>query len=271
MAFVQPIILNDTISVPANTKRAPTGIGLQNPFQEGILIDAIRICTAPNAVPDRFNSSVRVRFNLDSQVIGDYTHLSCLHGTQDNKWVLDTPLYVPPRGYLTPDLWNTNEWAQGTASIEVTYYARKTFERPHKIKVPWFCQYTTPGFDGGTNLTMISKATDLRNPGDTPINIRRFVGRVSSSSLSANNSALLRFNYLQVQMYDHQRRIVVRDKTPFGTLFNVNDSTWQSPATLPPRGYYIVTLTANVSPLSTSQSPLMYAMVSMIGEREVIL
>jgi hypothetical protein len=235
------------------------------------LIDSIRIVTVNDSVPDRFNSSVRVRFEYGGVPLVDYVHLSCLHGTQDNKWVLDTPLYIPPRGYLVPDLWNSNEWGAGTANIEVTYFARKTFERPNKIKVPWVSEFITPGFTGGSNQIFNSKATELRNPFDDTVTIKRFVGRVSSSSLSANNAALLRFSYLACAMYDHQRRIVVRDQTPFGTLFNVNDSTWQSPANLPGRGYYIVKLNANVSVLSSSQSPLMYAMVSMVGEHEVTL
>lgn len=271
-ALQLPFVLNDTISVPANTKREPTGIALQNPLQDGLLIDSIRIVTAPTATPDSFNSSVRVRFKLGNVPITDFTHLSCLHSTQHNKWILDTPLYVPPRGYLVPELWHSNEWGVGTASIEVTYFARRTVERPTKITVPWVCEYTTPGIDGGTdNQIFTSKATDLRNPFEDPVRIRRFVGRISSSALSANNAGLLRFQYLTAAMYDHQRRIVVRDRTPFGTLFNVNDSTWQASAVLPPRGYYNVVLNANLSPLSSSLSPLIYAMVSMVGEHEVYL
>lgn len=271
MAFIQPVILNDTITVPANTKISPTGIGLQNPFQVGLLIDAIRIVTVPVAVPDSFNSSVRVRFMLDNVPITDYTHLSCLHTTVSNKWVLDTPLYVPPRGYLVPDLWNSNEWNVGTATIQVTYYCRKTFERPTKIKVPWVCEFVTPAMDGGANITVVSKPTDLRNPFEDAITVKRFMGRVSSSGLSANNSALLRFQYLAVSMFDHQRRIVVRDKTPFGALFNVNDSSWQAPARMPGHGYYIVNMNATLASLSSSQSPRMYTMISLVGEHEVTL
>lgn len=269
--FIQPIVLNDTITIPANSKRSPTGIGLQNPFQDWIQIDSIRILTQPSSVPDQFNSSVRVRFMLGNVPLTDYVHLSCLHGTQDNKWVFDTPIYVPPRGFLVPDLWNSNEWVAGTAVIEVTYFARIVRNPPRKFKVPWVCEFVTAPLDGGTDLIINSKATDLRNPFDDTVVVKRFVGRVSSSSLSAANGALLRFSYLTVSMYDHQRRIVVPGKVPFGTLFNVNDSTLTAPANLPPRGYYIVTLNAALSNFSASQSPRIFVMISMVGEHEVTL
>jgi hypothetical protein len=271
--FIQPIILNDSITIPANAKRSPTGIGLQNPFQEWIQIDSIRIVTAQVATnsPDQINSSVRVRFMLGNVPITDYVHLSCLHGTQDNKWVLDTPIYVPPRGFLVPDLWNSNEWNAGTATVEVTYYARIVRNPPRRFKVPWICGFVTAPLDGGSDVIVNSKATDLRNPFDDTISVKRFVGRVSSSGLSANNSALLRFSYLNVSMFDHQRRIVVPGRVPFGTLFNVNDSTWTAPANLPSRGYYIATLNAALSHFSSSQNPRIFVMISMVGEHEVTL
>lgn len=271
--FVQPVVLNDSIIVPANTKVGPSGIGLQNPFQEWIKIDSVRIVTAPiNATPDKFNSSVRVRFMLGNVPITDYVHLSCLHGTQDNKWVFDTPLYVPPRGFLVPDLWNSNEWGAGTATIQVTYYARMAKEGPPKdgkIKVPWACEFVSPALQGGADITLNSKPTDLRNPFDDTIAVKRFIGRISSSALSANNAGLLRFQYLTASLFDHQRRIVVPGTPPFGTLFNVNDSTWTSPANLPGHGYYIVTLNAALSSFSSSLSPPIYVMVSLVGEHEV--
>lgn len=272
MALVpQIVVLNDSIAVPANAKRSPTGIGLQNPFQSWIQIDSIRIVTAPSVTPDKFNSSVRVRFMLGNVPITDYVHLSCLHSTQDNKWVLDSPIYVPPRGFLVPDLWNSNEWGAGTATIDVTYYARICRNPPPRFKVPWVCEFVTAPLDGGADLIINSKFTDLRNPFSDTISVKRFVGRISSSSLTANNAALLRFSYLNVSMFDHQRRVVVPNGVPFGTLFNVNDSTWTAPANLPARGYYIATLNAALSNFSASQSPLIFVMISMVGEHEVTL
>lgn len=272
---MHPIVLDSTVTVGGGEKLAPSSeIALRNAFDEPLLVDAVRMMTTSL----RLGEEIRVRFDLDEFQVSDFTPIPLYFASSHNFWIPDTPIHVRAHGRLVPQFWNTNEFGDGSQTIRVTYLARKmpkNHRRDSKVKLPWVCSYIGTGRDGGANSTENSKSTQLCNPFSTPVSVRRFTGRVAANYNSVWNGtdeiSDLNFRDVTTRMFDHQRRFVVRDPTPFGVLFSNNDWTWPVSAILPPHGYYTAQVDTLLSSYSSGRSSLLYPMIGMIAEREVTL
>lgn len=192
------------------------------------------------------------------------------------SWRLPRPLYIPAGAVLAPTLVNSGLFPN-PAFVRIGYSARTVFTQPKRVCVPWVAKYTSKVFnpiDSADNDQ--STPFDLMNPHSEPVFLQRFCGRTLIRQIDDNATedqpASFGGQYLTMRMVDSYGRPIVRNYTPFRSVFNAATRSWEldNGAQLDPGGFYTVNLKKAAS-TSTGNYALAsgQAFVSMVGWREL--
>ncbi len=190
------------------------------------------------------------------------------------SWRLPRPLFIPAGAAVTPNFVHTG-YVSDSINVRIGYSCRTVFVKPKTICVPWVAKYvskvfnplTTAGVDNSIEL-------DLVNSNPEPLNLQRFVGR--TLALTASGAAGEDFprsfgsQYLTMRMTDSYGRPIVRNFTPFRSVFCALTRSWEmeNGAQLDPEAYYLVNLKLGAIGLAASGT-IGQAMISMVGWREL--
>lgn len=283
----QNVVLSGTVSLASGAVLSPPQADLRNPLKEGLWIDEIRFSVSNAQVP---GGTIRARLTIGkAQISKDYVPI-WNYGKELNPidviiagggstvptsyaWRLPKPLWVDPGDLLETSFMHTGLGSSTTVTARATYIGHYDPAQPRgpKIAVPWIAQWLPTAKLGASNYTQASGPTDLKNPFDVPLHIHRFIGRIQVNAIDAYSAgsgdvdAIERFTLLR--MVDSRGKILVRDPTYWGHLFQSIDRAWTVNADVPAYAYFIAYLTQTYASLNVANT--YRPSLSMVGYREV--
>lgn len=278
-------LYSDSLSLAANARsRFSDEAQIRNPFDGGMWIDAVSF--ARDAVPAQAGQDqlavVDVQFTLGRHgVTNSFVPIEVLCPPDDsrtqpftgfNTWKLPTPLYVPKGGVLSPEFLNR---AASTQTVRMLYHVRQaTGPVPQKMNVPWVAMWRGIARSGATDTADQSRQSDLLNPHAAPLNVERFTGRImdTGGALFDNEAAAIPSitRYSLLRMFSSDGKIIVRDRTPWASVFNLADMTWRAKGVLGPKEWVIAYLDELLSGVvyPSGGASNYVPVIAMVGHRE---
>lgn len=191
-------------------------------------------------------------------------------------WRLPRPLYVPAGTVVAPSFSHTG-FVPDNINVRVGYSGRTITKKPKVAFVPWVSAYVSPAFNPITAAVKVaSTEQDLINMTDKPVQLQRFVGRTlftdAQGKIFEDQPFSFGAQYLTMRMNDSYGRPLVRNYTPFRSVFGDLTRSWELEeigAQLDPQAYYRVFLNkAAMAMIPDQQTAQIQAFVSMVGWRE---
>lgn len=189
-------------------------------------------------------------------------------------WRLPRPLYVPADAVVLPNFVHTG-FITEALNVRIGYSARSVFVKPKTVCLPWVAQYTSKAFNPiETAGTDQSAELDLVNDTDKTFRLQRFTGRTlyidPAGNASEDSPQSFGSQQLTMRMVDSYGRPLVRNFTPFRSVFGALTRSWELEnvgAELDPGAYYRVFLkNGSVTPATPGAQG--QAFVTMVGWRE---
>jgi hypothetical protein len=213
--------------------------------------------------------------NLDGETVLDLSNVNAdTRGFSAFSWRLPRPLFIPAGTVLKPKFTHTG-YVSDTLNARVGYSCRTVNKAPKKVCIPWVAKYASIVFNPLNVAAKTQSAElDLVNSNPEPLHLQRFVGRTltlrPSGEGSDNGPQLFASQALKLRMVDSYGRPIVRNFTPFRSVFAAATRSWEldNGAILDPNGFYRVLLQKDAMPLNESGWSGQ-AFVSMVGWREV--
>jgi len=194
------------------------------------------------------------------------------------SWRLPRPLFIPAGAVVVPRFVHTG-YIPDTVNVRIGYSCRTVFTKPKKIYLPWVAKYASKVINPVSSVLVDSSTElDLVNPHKEELYLQRFVGRtmtvepVAPAGGRENGDNEVTNRYLTLRIRDSYGRPVVKDFTPFRSVFEASTRSWEmdNGACLDPESYYIVEMkkidTVSVGSDTTSS---LQTFISMVGWREV--
>ncbi len=301
---LSPLILQAQISPPAGGGSfglADTTL-LENPFQAPMWLDEIRFRVPNTTSVGAAWSSLRVELKLgEIPITNGFVPISTLGKVLDESdgspggefymnsftWKLPKPLFIPARELLRPTIYFVPFSGAPARTVNIIYACRplpKGTPTPRVLQLPWVTYFqpamlTTPN---ATDQVDLSTPSDIFNPFDQDLHVQRFLGRfmiqdatqgidggnagdLSSALINTDTGAIVTGTFVSAQ--DSFNNILIRDPTPFASVFDRIDRAWTVNCMLPPKGFYLFT----IDRIWSAYTPALTATVaiSMIGWREV--
>ncbi len=280
-----PLLLQASFTLPPGQQLGPLTEGLRNPLRTAMWVDEIRFRVGAGSASDAVRD-IRARFTLRGRPISNWVHLwgfsrlfdptnSLVPVFDKAIWRPREPIYVGASDYLTVQLWNSNESGAGaTQTAQISYAGRSIAPGappPTTLWLPWVCEWLgTPRAFGSDYVTEQSKASDLRNVTGLPLRVQSLIGRMRfATSPTDGDIHQTMYRYASVRIVDDAARTIVRDKTPFGHLFDSSDKSLPMHSMLAADGYYIVQYDAQFAAIAGAGTAQPY--ISMVGDREIRL
>lgn len=190
-------------------------------------------------------------------------------------WRLPKPLYIPATEFLIPRIFNNPVYAASqTRTITIAYAGRAldVDERvPDAIDVPYVSYWQTPIQSAGSATPQQSTEADLVNPFNEPLAVQRFIGRCWANGAQFPGAGVLGFPdvgfSVAVRAANSNGVIMVKDPTPFPTVFSLTDRSWTVNSLLAPKGFFIFYL--DFDQFGEEQVDDIAPMISMVGYRKV--
>lgn len=262
-----PIVLETTFAVAANGEAGPSKLSdLINKYRAPMWVDEIRISATGYSNFFSIFSQTQTRI-----LFGRYplTHDFVPTGVLAPRWPGDghivmrfhKPLYVTPQDLPVPTI-----RSEVSLTIRFSLVGRlaPTLPANSKIWVPYVTAFAGTAVTAGDTSAQQSKRTDLANPFRTPLTVRFFLGRRTISTSSAGTGTANNQPPMDVRISDYLGRPIVRDPSPFLSLFNIRDQAWAVNTILPFGGYFV----ANVDVDATDASETQKFDIGMFGYRE---
>lgn len=189
-------------------------------------------------------------------------------------WRLPRPLFIPAGAVVTPKIVHAG-FIPNAINVRVGYSARTVFTKPKKIYVPWVAKYASKAFSPISAAGVdASTELDLVNPNPERVYLQRFIGRTQllTNQTSSEASQETPSQFLMVRMTDSYGRPIVRDYTPFRSVFGALTRSWEmdNGSWLDPEAYYIVQLRKDAMTVAAgSANAIVQAFVSVVGWREL--
>jgi hypothetical protein len=263
---VNPVILTGTISgLAANVVGSMTDErALQNWTKSPLRVDEIHfqpindMGTIPSA-PVLFEIQMRVG---NAPITNGFISLYSMtwpkerayeHRYRGRRISFSKPVYLAPgerihvlaRHSATGQTWDLEvlAWTRATPAIRLQHF------------LPWICGYTSVARVENAGVFSEQIGRDVfNNSFNVPIHVERFIGRMFYNaeeiegetilSVGSTNTAIYRFPYdqVRVRIEDHLGNKVVRDRTPFGVVFEGIRKSWVVNVLLQPKGFYNIAL-----------------------------
>jgi hypothetical protein len=268
---------------------------LRNPFGGGMWIDSIAFSrqAIPPGVQQR--AILDVQFKIGPHfLMKDFVPIHVLCPPEDSKsqpfdqnytWKLPKPLFVPEGWALSPKFQSRGaaSGSSNAATLRMLYTGRQHVgPAPARVDVPWVASWTGATRTGSTDTRDQSSQADLVNPHDVPLHIERFTGRIynsdgtciydngeSATSFTGQIPALTRYSLLRMIASDG--KIIIRDRTPWASIFNLADMTWWAKSILGPKEWIIAYLDELLSGVTYPTTADYIPNIVMVGHREVAL
>lgn len=306
----RPLLLSTSFTIAANSVAVPPDeFALVPAFDEPLFLDEIRFNYLSLDNNIRPQNDIRVELLMGGSQ--SLTHLpvplaalntspqnSLFTGAAETQWPgpalfatikngvtfrLPKPMYLNASNFvdrLYPRIHNNTATP---ITMFVSYACRRADKgiEPKENWYPYIASFTTPNFQmsSATDPFLFeSTSNDLVNPYSTPVMVDRFVGFIGCNEAPAGPPSVVPDflyvgEFLTTKMLDSNGNPVVRDKTLFNSLFNLQNNSWQAKGVLWPHEYYIVqvsyedNLAKNLALLNVLVPPVTNASVVMIGSR----
>ena len=291
-----PLHLSDSLILRSNTAGTVNAAAMKNPMNQDMEILEIKFELSGALVDGNdttFGGSIWCDFSMGpikltngavpcflfgraENLTGEYkTDTTDTLGFNAYSWRLPRPLFVPAGTALIPNFTHTG-FIPNTVNVRVGYSCRTVTKTPKRVCVPWIAKYVSKAFNPiSTAAVDVSSELDLVNPHQDPVHLQRFVGRTlflpntGSTGSSEDRPNGFGSQYLTARIMDSYGRPVVRNYTPFRTIFSAQTRSWEmgTGAILDPEAYYIVSLqkaAMTLTPDGVGQS-----FISLVGWREM--
>lgn len=212
--------------------------------------------------------------NLEGELQTDSTDAL---GFASYSWRLPRPFFVPAGAVLVPKFVHT-AFVSSTINVRIGYSARTIFVKPKKFYVPWVAKYASKAFNPISAADVdVSSESDLVNTNPEVLHIQRFVGRTQILRVAGTSSENLPQSfgsqYLLMRMTDSYGRPIVRNYTPFRSVFSPLTRSWEmsNGAELDPDSFYRVFLRKDLTSLAGGgdTGAVGQAFISVVGWREL--
>lgn len=217
--------------------------------------------------------------------------------TAAHSWKLDHPMYVPVGGRIIPTVKSLGSF-NGAVQLGISCIGKVLPNSPPSrpsYKVPWVVSYVSKSFDAAETGQDASTESMLKNPHRVPVTMERFIGRIHAQAGIISGSVLQlavldtnlldgddihvyggsAINYysamMTMRMRDSMGNPIVREKTPFRSVFEAATRSWECQHILPPDQFYQVEVFKDALPTLSSFPSTSRAQVSVtaVGWREV--
>lgn len=262
----------------------PSGVRIENPYKMPMLVDEIRVATAPGHF-DR----VRLQLKYGRQeltagfvqlpLIGRTLNWSALHqGRLDTYvWRFAKPIFLPAGASLQPTVrYQADSGAGGgPVTVHITMAGRAlpaSTPTPALIDLPYIAKYETPYIGPNAVGAYQSTENDLKNPFSEPLNVERLLFAIpildgtADGLVEATNGDYLRLlyahEYYKVRFYDSRGAVLLRDLTAIGDVMSSQDRSWRVNVPLASGAYFTteVEVTTPALHLESTNSRLLLAM-----------
>lgn len=274
-------------SVPANGRsRFADEQGIRNPIPGGIWVDAVHIAelNAPYADDVSIGAYIDVQFSLGPyKFSNDFIPVYVLAPRDDSRtqrfmqyatWHLPKPLYIPQGGVISPEFMNRDS---STHTVRVVFKGRHhgPSPAPSMIDVPWIGLWKGARRSGSTDTSDQSNQSHLLNPFNMPLEIERFTAALIGSSSTTNTldsgslaTATSLFTSIFIRMIGSDGKIIIRDRTPWGSVFNLEDNTWWAKSSLGPKEWIIAYVDELLSGVTYPDANNFDPYIAMVGSRK---
>lgn len=291
-----PILLSATATVAPGAVAEFETTRLQNPFRTAMLIDEVRIFISGSTATTPITYGLGLDLKLGRvPLTKDYVPIAnfgrALNDDPDPPgiligqttmsvlgpftWRLPKPLYVPATEFLIPRIFNNPPYAASqTRTITIAYAGRSLDESeriPDVIDVPYVSYWECPVQTSGNQTPQQSTEADLVNPFNEPLTVQRFIGRCWGTGAQFPGGATIGTPDVGfgvgVRAANSNGVIMVKDSTPFPTLFSLPDRSWTVNNLLAPKGFFLFYL--DFDQFGEVQSADIAPIISMVGYRKV--
>lgn len=306
--YTEPIHLTAFGNLQSGVEGGVNAKSLKNPLSTPIVIERIKFQLICESVPaeqvGRLNgSTVLARLALNGMALTNGpVPIWCL-GPQKNlwseqpaafglefsttpigmvefEWKLDHPLLLRAGELIEPKLTQGGLIKQ-SVECRISYAGRtatKAEAAAKKGRVPYASAYLSKAFNAfGDEDTDQSKDTDLQNPFQVPLQVKRLVGRVSvfddSNGTSDTDLANIDFSqrYLTMRMSASDGSQLIRNFAIFRQCFHIGTRAWECPHIMEPGLFYSAYLEKAAPSVTQSSEMRAQAFVSLVGSREEAL
>lgn len=188
----------------------------------------------------------------------------------------ESPFVVYPNESIVCLVSNAGILNPADVTARVIIKARVMPAATRRTSLPWICYWkgalNPQTFDGEEE----SYETDLFNPFGVPLSVERFIGGIGSYVVAAppvsgwyQDPATIdaALDYATLRMVDGTGRPIIRDATPLGHVFQMQDFSWRVRAQLPPAGFYKAYLEEDYAGIGLGYAVTMQAFIGMVGHR----
>ncbi|MHB8734279.1 MAG: hypothetical protein ACYC6M_03145 [Terriglobales bacterium] len=293
------------------TSLAPGAVGsvsniqdLRNRLDVPMLVDEILFNVVGNSLSDpgvQFGGDIRLGLRLGSDgIVKTYTPLWLLGGgknfsvassatgptllaSQLNSSIfgmrLASELILYPGEYLNPTFYNAAQLASGSVAIRMIVRGRAMKADAQRQSLPWISYFVGAVQTPGSDYTEETVEGDLHNPFNVPLALDRMVGGIANDDTGAYAQGFYGdpacmdagLNYATLRMVDGNGQPIIRDFTPVGHLFQLQDFSWRLKGSMPAGSFwkaYISEAYSNISVIAAT-TPNLQLMMSLIGHRPI--
>ncbi len=187
---------------------------------------------------------------------------------------LASELILYPGEFLNPTFYNAAKLTSNSVAVRIAVRGRAMKADAQKQSLPWISHFDGPLRAPNANYTEESTEADISNPYDVPLSLDRMIGGVANDSTGANPPGLYGdptcmdagLNYAEIRMVDGDGQPIIRDFTPVGHLFQLQDFSWRLKGTMPANSFWKAYIQENYSNIGVA-TPNLRVMMSLIGHR----
>jgi len=280
--FREPILIDEVrfiITSPLTTVTQATGdfsldfgAAIQCRFRVG------RVEISEGHVPVWLYGTSMQQHNTTVEVVTDTpgVQVEVVQTFAHYRWKLPVPLLVPSGSVLIPNFRRIDGAGftfPGAANVNISYagrYVDPGLPLPKLIQVPWVSAFAP------TMPVAFYKTgeRELSNILDVPVRVQRFTGRIfaqigvgiDTQVLEATDNGTSTPGGFMVGMKDSYGREVIKDLTPFSSVFDEQRRAWTFDKILGPREQYVMTIYNGLVDPDVAMVP----QVALIGWREEV-
>ena len=293
----------DVTLVPGGVSAIGRPESLKNPFRAGMWLDEIRfLLTSEEQYLDAsYGLLIDAKFDLGrNPLTNQYVPIAMLGKLLNPNpdpgsfaapavftWHMPKPFYVPANNLVMPNFRFTqrvNLAPETAVNVRLTYVGRSlepSAPEPDVIHVPWATPFIGQRRDTvfGVPQHFVEDSThaDLCNSFNGDLHLQRFIGRILRSQAGfeqtefpAEDVGVFSQEAITVRITNADARITVKDGTPFGHLFDIQDRAWTVNTLLRSKGFYLAHIDERLPASPSERFPVsVQPFISMIGWRDV--
>lgn len=279
--FGMPVALySNALTMVANARtRLSSEQSIRCPYTSGMWVEEVHFSQLPVPSAAAGGWLTSAQFTVGPhKLMNDFVPIYTLCPMEDGisqqatvyaTWKLPKPLFLRAGDVLSPEFLNRDS---STRNMRLLIKGRQNVgPPPQTIDVPWVAAFRGQSLSGTTDTRENSSQADLVNPFKKVLHLERFTGAVIDPTTTyngydtfTNDTALFTAYFLRMIASDG--KIIVRDRTPWASVFNLSDNCWWVKGKLGPREW----VTAYIDELLSVKTAVAGTTVNiaMVGHRE---